>query len=133
MTPAWQNVESLLNEMIDVLRHAGIPERQLKMPEGDPLKIKIDRYAEIFDWMHDLKMSPEYLAAEKAYKLVPPERWANYKVVGATGLREQLISESANIALRHRWKQERPNFFGRKHGKSKAETTEQTTTGESAD
>lgn len=119
MNQAWDNVQSLINEMRPLLLQAGIPERQIIMPDAKPEEIKSERYIEIFDWLHDLRMSPEWASAAKARSLVKEYVWANYKATGVQGLQEQIILEAANIKLRKAWKRDRPFFFGRKFKKGK--------------
>jgi hypothetical protein len=127
MLQAWENVELLLNEMRPLLAQAGIPERQLKMPDAKPEDIKTERFVEIFDWLHRLKLGNEYQQVAKVRRLVPEAQWERYQLFEITGLQEQLLLEQANIKLRKAWKHNRPHFFGRKF-KSKDEeaaTTEQ--------
>lgn len=114
MQDSWLSVQSLINEVKHLLLESGVPERQVTMPEGDPTWILITKYDEIFTWLHELKLSPEYEAAAKAWKLVKPEVWQGYKDHGFTGLREQDILQAALMKLRKRWKKDRPSFFGRK-------------------
>ena len=119
MKQAWENVQALIDDMRPLLLQAGIPERQTNMPEADPEDIKSERYVEIFDWLHALRMSPEWEKTTKARALVPEYVWENYRLHEIRGLQEQIILENANIALRKAWKRSRPFFFGRKFKKDK--------------
>jgi hypothetical protein len=110
--------------MRPLLLQAGIPERQMKMPEVEPEDIKSERYIEIYDWLHALKLSSEWSVVLKARKLVHESVWEMYRLHEIQGLREQVILESANIKLRKAWKRKRPFFFGRKR---KQETNDEET------
>lgn len=114
MQQAWENVEKLLMEVRPHLLRAGIPERQVTMPEAKPEDIKVERYTEIFDWLHKLTLSPEWTNLLKVWKLVAPEVWQGYIDSEIKGLQEQLLLEKAQIAIRKLWKLNRPFFFGRK-------------------
>lgn len=114
MQDAWNDVSKLLDEVRQNLVEAGVPARQIKMPEGrEANDIKIEQYVKAYDWLHNFKLSPEYVALEKAIALVKPHQWVNYKATGIKGLREQTIRESAELAIRRLWKKNRPSFFGR--------------------
>lgn len=84
------------------------------MPEADPNDIPLTKYNEIFDWLHKLKLSEEYVRVLGVWKLVPEKQWAGYILHQVEGLQEQILLEKALVLLRKRWKQERPSFFGRK-------------------
>lgn len=121
MKQAWDDVQKLIDEMRPLLLQAGIPERQTKMPEAEPEEIKSERYVEIYDWLHALKLSSEWDTVKKARGLVKEYVWVNYKATGVQGLQEQIILENANIKLRKIWKRNRPFFFGRKFKKPNTE------------
>lgn len=99
------------------------------MPDAKPEDIKVERYVEIFDWLHKLKTGPEYLALLKVWKLVAPEVWQGYADHEIKGLQEQILLEKAQIALRKAWKQNRPFFFGRKFKTSEETNGSDKTTG----
>lgn len=123
MQTAWNNVETLLNEMKPLLVEAGVPERQVAMPKGrEPEEIKINQYSDAFDWLHDLKMSPAWESLLRAKALLPDHAWANYKAIGIKGSREQIILERAQAGVRRGWKQNRPSFFGRTYRPKKDAT-----------
>lgn len=116
MQTAWDNVEALLWQMRPLLVEAGVPERQVQMPTGrDPSEIKIPQYVKAFDWLHELRISREWQTLVAAKALLPQSAWDNYKAMGMHGLREQLILESAQLAIRKAWKTKRPTFFGCKY------------------
>lgn len=119
MKQAWDDVQALIDEMRPLLLQAGIPQRQVTMPEAEPEDIKSERYVEIFDWLHALKLSPEWDTTVKARALVKEDVWEMYRLHEIKGLQEQLILEAANIKLRKAWKRNRPFFFGRKFKKVK--------------
>jgi len=133
MKQAWADVENLLTEVRPHLLRAGVPQRQLTMPDATPDDIKVERFVEIFDWLHKLKTGPEFLALLKVWKLVAPDVWERYKLLDIKGLQEQILLEKAQIVLRKAWKQNRPFFFGRKfkteepNGDSPSTDTEPTT------
>lgn len=114
MQDSWNDVQKLIDELKFLLLKSGVPERQVTMPEASPQWIRPEKYIEVFDWLHNLKLSPEYLAAGKAWAMVKPDVWAMYELHGFTGLTEQLILQEALSNLRKRWKLNRPSFFGRK-------------------
>ncbi len=95
---------------------SGVPERQVTMPECDPdfNTIPLSKYNEIFDWLHNVKLSDEYVRVIGVWALVPEKQWAGYTLHEVEGLQEQLLLEAALSKLRKRWKQDRPSFFGRK-------------------
>lgn len=126
MQQAWEDVEKLLTEVRPHLLRAGIPERQLKMPEAKPEDIKSERYVEIFDWLHKLKTGPEYTKLMKVWRLVAPEVWQGYIDNEIKGLQEQKLLEAAQIDIRKAWKLNRPFFFGRKF-KSNGDSNENPT------
>jgi hypothetical protein len=114
MQTAWSQVESLLNELRPLLVEAGIQEHQVKMPTGREVdEIPIPQYVKAFDWLHELKISREWEVLLAAKALLPQLAWDNYKALGMRGLREQVILESAQLAIRKAWKDKRPSFFGR--------------------
>lgn len=118
---AWIDVEALLTEMKPLLVEAGIPERQVKMPEGKPAEeIPIDQYVKAFDWLHKLATSPEWYELHRIKALCPDHVWANYKAMQITGLREQLMLQACQFEIRKLWKNKRPSLFGRVY-KPKAE------------
>lgn len=129
MQDSWNAVQRLIEELKPLLLESGVPERQVTMPEADPTWIVVTKYDDIFTWLHELKLSPEYEAAVRAWKLVKPEVWQGYKDHGFTGLQEQNILQAALAKLRKRWKLNRPSFFGRKFRDpaSQDETSEQDT------
>lgn len=113
MEQAWNDVENLLLEMKPLLSLTPIPKRQLEMPKADPQRIKTETYNKVYDWLHKVKMSDEYVAAYKIYRLIPPKQWTDYILYDITGLQEQILLEKAGAKLRDRWKEGRPSFFGR--------------------
>jgi hypothetical protein len=82
--------------------------------DTDPNVIPLAKYNEMFDWLHKLKLSDEWVAVMKVWNLVPPKQWAGYDLHEVTGLQEQILLDAALAKLRKRWKSERPSFFGRK-------------------
>lgn len=117
MQQAWEDVEKMLQQVRPHLLRAGIPERQLSMPEAEPAEIRIERYLEIFDWLTALIASDEWTALMKVWKLRPERIWADYILHEIKGLQEQILLETAQAGIRKRWKLERPFFFGRKFKK----------------
>jgi hypothetical protein len=119
MQQAWDDVSKMLDGVRPHLLRAGIPERQLSMPTAEPVEIRIERYVEIFDWLHALTQSDEWAALMKAWKLRPEHIWEGYALHEIKGLQEQILLEKAQIAIRKRWKLDRPFFFGRIFKKEK--------------
>lgn len=111
---AWTDVETLLEQMKPLLIEAGVPERQVAMPKGKlPEEIPIPHYVKAFDWLHNLATSPEWTELKRIKALCPDHVWAAYKAQQITGLREQLMLQSAQLAVRKLWKFKRPSLFGR--------------------
>lgn len=123
MQLAWSNIESLLNEMKPLLLEGKC--KAVHMSERTPDEYKTEYLADVYDWLHQLYLGEAYAEAVKAWALVPPEQWANYKVLGAHGLREQLILESALRDLQKAWKANRPGFFNHKKKHEPEEQAEQ--------
>jgi hypothetical protein len=119
MQQAWDDVKALLDKVQPHLLRAGIPERQLTMPDAEPAEIRIERYVEIYDWLHALTQSDEWTNLMKQWKLRPEHIWAGYELHEIKGLQEQILLEKAQILIRKRWKLNRPFFFGRKFKKGK--------------
>lgn len=126
MQQAFDNVKELLETMSFLLIEAGVPERQVKMPEGRPAdQIKIEKYTEAFDWLHRLQQGDAMAAVQKAKALLPQGIWDAYKAHGFSGLREQGILEAAQVKLRKAWKTQRPSFFGRVYVESEQDGNQQ--------
>lgn len=119
MQQAWDDVKALLDQVQPHLLRAGIPERQLVMPDAEPIEIRIERYVEIYDWLHALTQCDEWTNLLKVWKLRPEHIWEGYKLHEIKGLQEQILLEQAQIKIRKRWKLNRPFFFGRKFKKGK--------------
>ncbi len=103
MQQAYADVAKLLKQLKPHLIDSGIKETRLKMPGGAIQIIKIKKYLAIFDFINALLNGPEWAAVQKAFKLVTPERWKNYKLMSITGLREQEILLEAQKDLRAAW------------------------------
>lgn len=114
MQESWKQVTNLIDELKPLLLRSGVPLRQVTLPDADPNVIPLAKYNEIFDWLHKLKLSDEWVAVMKVWTLIPASQWAGYDLHELTGLQEQILLERALAKLRKRWKLERPSFFGRK-------------------
>jgi hypothetical protein len=100
----------LLDEIRPILLAAGVPEKRLQINvERKKLRTLVDAY----DWLHDLSMSYEFATAAKARALVPEAVWTRYKLMGIKDLQEQEIWSVAKDALIKKWRNKRPNIFGR--------------------
>jgi hypothetical protein len=111
---ALEDLENLLHEMKPVLLAAGIPERQLKIRKRPESKdYKTGTLHKAFDFLHEIKISPQYAKAQAAWKLLPPKTWHHYKILGICGLREQVILKTASQALLPLWTTKRPRIFGK--------------------
>lgn len=108
MSDARSTIENLLNEMRTILLVAGVPKKQINMR---CCAFKINTCNKAFDWLHELYMSPEYAAVVKVYKLLSPEIWTRYKVLGIEDLAEQVLLANAGKALWRRWRRQRPSMF----------------------
>jgi hypothetical protein len=131
MQQAWDDVQRLLNEVRPHLLRAGIPDRQLVMPLSPAGEIRVERYVEIFDWLHEFMLSDEWSVLMKAWKLRPEHIWANYELHEIKGLQEQILLEKAQVGIRKRWKLNRPFFFGRQFKKGKPDGDSDSSSNES--
>lgn len=119
MQQAHADVARILGQIKPHLIDSGIKVARLQMPTGATDTIKIKRYLAIFDFISALLNGPEWAKVQKAYKLVTPERWKNYRLMGIEGLAEQGILLDAQTDLRKAWEGKknygkRPAFpFGR--------------------
>jgi hypothetical protein len=105
-----EKLTALLDGMCPILLASGVPEKRLQINvDKKKLKTLVDAY----DWLHDLSMSHEFSDAAKARALVPEVVWQRYKLLGIKDLQEQLIWDKAKDALIKRWRNKRPNIFGR--------------------
>lgn len=112
MQQAWSDIEKLLNEMKPYLVEARC--KAVQMSERDPNEYNGQHLADVFDWLHQLYLSEAYTNVLAAKALVPESMWQNYKLLGVTGLREQMILESRLRELLKAWKANRPGFFNHK-------------------
>lgn len=111
MRTAWEDVNRLYSPILEILTYGG--HKRIAMPSGDINQIKAEKYAEVFDFIHRFIGTEPYNDAIYAWKLLTPKMWANYKMVGAKGLREQKILEAALLGLRKWWKTRPTSFFGK--------------------
>lgn len=95
--------------MRPLLRVAGVPPKQINIRIDNA---KLDTLLKAFDWLHNVKLSKEWEDIEYAWALLPEETWRKYKLFDIQDLREQVILESAQKALRKLWKTNRPRIFG---------------------
>ena len=111
MQRAWDNVNTLLTDMLPFLERGGIV---VKMPIGDIAQIKIDKYNKVFDFLSFLDSSDEWEQVQNAWSLCTPERWKWYDDMEMTGLQEQLILDTACVRFTKLWRTNKPTgFFGR--------------------
>ena len=106
-------LKKLLDEMRTVLLEVGVPAKQINIRTESP---KPATLLKAFDWLHDIKISPQWDKFMYAWNLLPGKTWRQYKILEIEGLREQLILESAKKALLSLWKTKRPQIFGTKLG-----------------
>jgi hypothetical protein len=105
-----EKLTELLDGMSSILLASGVPEKRLQINvERKKLRTLVDAY----DWLHDLSISHEFAAAAKARALVPEVVWKRYELMGIKDLQEQQIWGKAKDALIKRWRNKRPNIFGR--------------------
>jgi len=111
---AWEQVNTLLTDMVPFLKRTGMAESQYRMPTGVITDIKTGKYADVFDFLCEMSDSNEWEEVQKAWSLCPPERWQWYKDYDLTDLQEQGILDTACTCFAKLWKANRPNgFFGR--------------------
>ncbi len=107
---AIESINILLNEVKPALLIAGVPEGCIRIKEG---KHRIDAYNRAFDWLHNLKMSIEYINLLKVRALLPEATWRRYETFGLTDLREQILLSEAKRGLLKRWCTKRSAMFKR--------------------
>jgi hypothetical protein len=107
---ARADVEKLLKSIASLLKLAGIPKHQINVAQGP--RYNSSHFARAFDWLHEFKLSEEFVGLQEAWDLRPPDVWAHYELIGVEGLAEQLILEKAKKAVQTRWRQKRPRMFG---------------------
>lgn len=107
---AFQNVSDLFSPMQARLRDGGIT---VNMPEGDINQIPADKYAEVFDFIHQLSMCDEWMALDRFYKSVPQTRWDYFKLMDVKNAAEHKELKRKLEPFKKLWKP--PNgFFNRK-------------------
>lgn len=94
--------------MKPILKAAGVPDHQLDIV---PREYKTRTLAIAFDWIHDIYLSNEYDKVVKVWKLVTPEVWNNYELLGAENLTEQVLLLRVSKSLIKLWKNKRPRLF----------------------
>lgn len=110
MRQAWDNVNTLMKDLRPFLERGKV---SCKMPTGDITQISIDKYNEVFDFIHNLLDSDEWEEVQKAWSLCPPERWQWYEDYEVEGLQEQHILNFACQKLARLWKQKPSGFFNK--------------------
>ncbi len=107
---ATESINFLLDEVKPALLMIGVPKQCIRIKEG---KHRIDAYNRAFDWLHDLKMSAEYINLLKVRALLPEGTWRRYDAFEITDLREQILLSEAKRKLLKRWSHKRPAMFKR--------------------
>ncbi len=107
---AAESINILLTEVKSTLLMAGVPEKCLQIKDG---KHRIDAYNRAFDWLHNLKLSVEYINLLKIRGLLPEATWRRYDAFEITDLREQILLSEAKRKLLKRWTHKRPAMFKR--------------------
>jgi hypothetical protein len=114
MSDALQVCFEKLTKLLDIVRPillvSGVPEKRLTI---DVERKKLKTLVDAFDWLHDLSMSYEFEQAVKVRALVTEEVWQRYGTLGIEGLQEQILWKRAKENLLKRWRNKRPNIFGR--------------------
>jgi len=108
---AIESINSLLDEMKPMLLLAGVPIECLKIKNK---KYRIDACNRAFDWLHNLKISPEYEKITKVRALLPEKTWERYDLFEIIDLREQVLLSKAKRELLRKWNIKRPAMFQRK-------------------
>ncbi len=106
-----ESISDLLNSMRSLLIVAGVPREQIQIRANKP---QIQTIAKAFDWLHDLKMSPEYIALFKVRNLLPESMWEKYELLDIEGLREQELLKDAGKKVLKLWKTKRPTVLNKK-------------------
>jgi len=105
-----ETLKGLLNSMRHMLVVAGVPKEQIRVRDG---KLQITTLSKAFDWLHNLKMSPEFSELVKIRKLLPETTWKRYKLYDIEGLREIALLEAASKKVVKFWKSGRPRIFNK--------------------
>lgn len=103
-----ETINGLLDEMRLLLLVAGVPKGQIRVRDG---RLQIKTLSAAFDWLHDFKMSAEYIELVKVRKLLPEATWRHYKLYEIEGLREQKLLITAAKKVAKKWKSGRPKVF----------------------
>jgi hypothetical protein len=103
-----ESINELLGQLKEPLLQAGVPEEQIRVRNT---KHKVKVCSRAFDWLHDVKISPEMVTFRDVRGLLPEETWRRYKLLEIEGLREQELLAQASKALRARWRKKRPAMF----------------------
>ena len=107
---AAESINLLLSQVKPTLLMAGVPEQCIRIKDG---KHRIDAYNRAFDWLHNLKMSSEYVNLLKVRALLPEDTWRRYDTFEITDLREQILLSEAKRGLLKQWSYRRPAMFKR--------------------
>ncbi len=100
--------------MRSTLTLSGIPPQQINIRKKQFI---LRTYVDAFDWLHELKISPEYKEFLAVRRLLSDETWATYKLLGLTGLVETDLLAATCSALKKRWKNNRPPIFNKNREK----------------
>lgn len=107
---ALESLEILLKEVRPLLLIAKIPKHQLRIRNQNH---QVASLARAFDWLHNLKMSPEYDRLKWVRGLLPEETWRKYDLHQLEGLQEQILLRIAIKDLQNKWRKKRPAVFNR--------------------
>lgn len=114
MSDALQVCHEKLTKLLGIVRPillvSGVPEKRLTI---DVKRKKLKTLVDAYDWLHDLSMSHEFLDAVKVRALVSEEVWQRYEILEIRDLQEQILWKKAKENLLKRWRNKRPNIFGR--------------------
>jgi len=107
---AVESIDLLLDEVQNTLLLIGVPIACIKIKDK---KHRTDACVRAFDWLHNLRMSPEYSDYCKVRALLPEETWQKYALFNITDLQEQKLLSQVGRALLKKWNTKRPALFSR--------------------
>jgi hypothetical protein len=110
MQLAWDNVNDIFKLMQPRLADAGIT---VRMPEGDINQIAIDKYNEVFDFIHILSLSDEWARLKKFHDSVGEWRWQGFRDLGQKNAAEHRELRRHLAPFKALWKPP-SGFFNRK-------------------
>jgi hypothetical protein len=97
-------IEPLYLEMKEITLAAGVPESQYNsVVQVDPEMITLDEMQDRLRFLQAVR-AEQYQQVLGIWRLLPPEVWDRYELMGETNLREQRLLRAARKNLRYAWR-----------------------------